>query len=176
MSEKRTPFKHPHLPSTWLQMKFDDTDIRVLRNLQRNARTNFADIAKECGVSVDTIIKRFQRLEKQGVVKGTTILLDPHHLGLDCPASLEISVEPAHAAEVVEQVRRQSGVVFCTQSMGAQNVFAVILLKSMRELNTLIEKIKALHDVRDVKTSIWVDDILLCPENFELEGLKGGAA
>jgi DNA-binding Lrp family transcriptional regulator len=155
-------------------MKFDDTDIRVIRNLQRDARTNFADIAKECGVSVDTIIKRFQRLEKHGVVRGTTILLDPHHLGLDYPASLELNVEPVHAAEVVDQVRRQPGVVFCTQSMGAQNVFAVILLKSMRELNALIEKIKTLPDVRDVKTSIWVEDILLCPENFELEGLKGG--
>ena len=71
-------------------------------------------------------------------------------------------------------MRRQPGVLFATQSMGTQNVFAVILLKSMRELNALIEKIKTLPDVRDVKTSIWVDDILLCPENFELEGLKGG--
>jgi DNA-binding Lrp family transcriptional regulator len=154
-------------------MKFDDTDIRVIRNLQRDARTNFADIAKECNVSVDTIIKRFQRLEKHGVVKGTTILLDPRHLGLDCPASLEINVEPSHAKEVIEQVRKQSGIVFCTQSIGKENVFAVIVLKSMRELNALIEKIKALQNVRDVKTSIWVDDILLCPENFELEGLKG---
>lgn len=155
-------------------MKFDDTDIRVIRNLQRDARTNFADIAKECNVSVDTIIKRFQRLEKHGVVKGTTILLDPRHLGQDCPASLEINVEPSHAKEVIEQVRKQPGVVFCTQSIGKENVFAVIVLKSMKELNTLIEKIKALQNVRDVKTSIWVDDILLCPENFELEGLKGG--
>ena len=77
-------------------MKFDETDIRIIRNLQRDARTNFADIAKECSVSVDTIIKRFQRLRRNGVVRGTTILLDPRHFGLECPASLEISVEPVH--------------------------------------------------------------------------------
>ncbi len=40
------------------------------------------------------------------------------------------------------------------------------------EIKAHIEKIKALPNVRDVKTSIWVEDILLCPENFELEGLK----
>ena len=157
-------------------MKFDETDIRIIRNLQRDARTNFADIAAGSGVRVDTIIKRFQRLRRNGVVRGTTILLDPRHFGLGCPASLEISVEPVRTPLVVEQLRRQPGVVFCTPSVGEQNVFAVVVLEGMNELNTLIEKIKALPDVRGVKTSIWVEDILLCPENFELEGLRGVAA
>jgi DNA-binding Lrp family transcriptional regulator len=154
------------------RMKFDETDVRIIRNLQRDARTNFADIAAECSVSVDTIIKRFQRLRRNGIVRGTTILIDPRHFGLDCPASLEISVEPVRVAVVVEQLRKQRGIVFCTPSVGEQNVFAVVVLEGMNELNVLIEKIKAFTDVRDVKTSIWVEDILLCPENFELEGLK----
>ncbi|MCX6649159.1 MAG: Lrp/AsnC family transcriptional regulator [Candidatus Bathyarchaeota archaeon] len=153
-------------------MKFDDTDIRILRNLQKDARVNFADIAKECGVSIDTIIKRFQRLRRDGVVRGTTILLDPRRFGLDCPASLEIGVDPLHVEEVVETLRKQPGVAFCTPSVGMQNVFAVVLSRNMNELNTLIEQTKSLHDVREVKTSLWVEDILLCPENFELEGLK----
>ena len=154
-------------------MKFDDTDIRIIRNLQRDARTNFAEIAKECDISVDTIIKRFQRLRRNGVIRGTTILLDPRHFGLECPASLEISVEPVQVTDVVEKLRRKPGVVFCTPSVGMQNIFAVVVLPGMKELNILIEAIKALPDVNDVKTSIWVEDILLCPENFELEGIKG---
>jgi DNA-binding Lrp family transcriptional regulator len=158
------------------RMKFDETDVRIIRNLQRDARTNFADIATECGVSVDTIIKRFQRLRRNSIIRGTTILLDPRHFGLNCPASLEITVEPVRALVVVEQLRKQPGVVFCTPSVGEQNVFAVVVLEGMNELNALIEQIKAFIDVRDVKTSIWVEDILLCPENFELEGLKGATA
>ncbi len=159
-----------------MAMKFDETDLRIIRNLQRDARTSFADIANECGVSVDTIIKRFQRLRRNGVVRGTTILLDPRHFGLECPASLEISVEPVRVHSVVEVLKTQSGVVFCTPSVGMQNVFLVAVLPNMKELNTLIENVKALPDVTGVKTSIWVDEVLLCPENFELEGLKGVAA
>ncbi len=56
--------------------------------------------------------------------------------------------------------------------MGMQSVFAVTALRDMKELNSLRETIKGLPNVRDVKTSIWVGDILLCPENFELDGLK----
>lgn len=153
-------------------MKFDDTDVRVLRNLQRDARTNFADIAKECGVSVDTVIKRFQRLQRGGVVKGTTILVDPRHFGLDCLASLEVSVDPVSSADTVKAINAQAGVVFCTPSMGMQNIFAVVVLANMNELNNLLENIKGLPSVRELKTSFWVEDLLLCPENFELENLK----
>ncbi|MGD0803308.1 MAG: Lrp/AsnC family transcriptional regulator [Candidatus Bathyarchaeia archaeon] len=153
-------------------MKFDDTDVRVLRNLQKDARTNFADIAKECGVSVDTIIKRLQRLQKNGVVKGTTILLDPRLMGLDCLVSLEVNVDAVDVAEGVDAMKKQPGVVFCTPSMGMQNIFAIAVLKDMRELNLLRESIKGFTYVKDLKTSIWVDDVLLCPENFELERLK----
>ena len=153
-------------------MKFDDTDIRLLRNLQKDARTNFADIAKECGVSVDTIIKRLQRLEKNGVVKGMTILLEPRRMGMDCLASLEVNVDVVDVYEVVATIMKQPGVVFCTTTMGVQNIFAIAVLQNMKELNILRESIKGIKQVNELKTSIWVDDVLLCPENFELELLK----
>ena len=153
-------------------MKFDDIDIRVLRNLQKDARTNFADIAKECSVSVDTIIKRLQHLEKNGVVKGTTILLEPRRMGMDYLASLEVNVDVVDVYEVVATIKKQPGVVFCTPIMGMQNIFAIAVLQSMKELNVLRESIKGITQVNELKTSIWVDDILLCPENFELELLK----
>ena len=156
-------------------MKFDETDIRVIRSLQRDARTNFADIAGKCGVSVDTIIKRFQRLKKTGIIKGTTILLDPRHLGLECVASLEIGVDPKQVDEIVNSLREEPGVIFCTPSVGMQNVFAIVALGNVNELNALIERAKAHTDVKVVTTSIWAEDILLCPENFELEGLKEAA-
>jgi Lrp/AsnC family transcriptional regulator for asnA, asnC and gidA len=153
-------------------VKFDDIDIKVLRNLQKDARTNFADIAKECSVSVDTIIKRLQHLEKNGVVKGTTILLEPRRMGMDCLASLEVNVDVVDVYEVVAVIKKQPGVVFCTPTMGMQNIFAIAVLQSMKELNVLRESIKGITQVNELKTSIWVDDILLCPENFELELLK----
>ena len=149
-------------------MKFDDTDSRMIRNLQRDARTNFASIAKECGVSVDTIIKRLERLQRFGVVKGTTVLINPRMTGYDGLASMEINAEPAHVNEVINQMKKIPGVTFCTPTMGAHNIFAVAICPSVKDLNSLRESVKILPNVREVKTSIWIEDILLCPENFEL--------
>ena len=150
----------------------DELDLRIIRALQKDARTNFADIARDCNVSVDTISKRFRRLLKRKVARGTTVLLNPKSFGFDCVASFGIRVDYPHVQEVVEYIRKTTDVVFCTQSMGRHNLFAIAVLRNVGRLSQLKELIKGHPMVREVAASIWIDEILLCPENFEFEHLR----
>ena len=154
------------------KVKIDEIDVSIIRALQKDARTNFADIAKDCGVSVDTISKRFKRMIRAGVARGTTILLNPKSFGYDCVASFGIRVDYPHVEEVVNFVEKIPEVVFCTPSMGTHNIFAIAVLKNVGRLGQVKESIKGHPMVREVTASIWVDEILLCPENFEFEHLK----
>lgn len=140
--------------------------------MQKNARANFADIARDCGVSTDTISKRFRKLGKAGVVKGTTILLNPKSFGFDCVASFGIRVDYPHVQEVVDYITKTPDIVFCTESMGRHNLFAIAVLRNVGRLSQLKESIKGHPMVREVAVSIWIDEILLCPENFEFEHLR----
>ena len=155
-----------------LTAKLDDTDVKIVRALQKDARTSFADIAKDSGVSVDTISKRFRRLLKSKVARGTTVLLNPKSFGYDCVASFGIRVDYPHVQEVMDFIRKIPEVCFCTQSMGMHNLFTIAVLKNVGRLSQLKESIKGHPMVREVSASIWVDEILLCPENFEFTHLK----
>ena len=150
----------------------DELDVSIIRALQRDARANFAEIARECKVSVDTISKRFNRLVKTGVVRGTTILLNPKSFGFDCLASFGIRVDYPHAEDVIDFVRKIPEIVFCTSSIGRDNIFAIAVLKNVGRLSQVKEYIQGHPEVTEVAASIWVDDILLCPENFEFENLE----
>lgn len=152
--------------------KIDEIDVKLIRALQKDARTNFADIAKDCGVSTDTISKRFKRMKKTGIIRGATILLNPKSFGYDCVASLGILVDYPHVREVVDFVKKIREVVFCTPSMGRHNIFAITVLKNVGRLGQVKESIKGHPMVKEVIASIWVDEILLCPENFEFKHLK----
>jgi Lrp/AsnC family transcriptional regulator for asnA, asnC and gidA len=149
--------------------KLDKIDITILRHLQKDARTKYSDIAKECDVSVDTIIKRFRKLRDNGIVTGTTLLLDPREFGEDVIANLSIDVEPSNVEEVLDFMRRQEGVNFATHAMGEYDIFSIVTRRSMNDMNALKETIQSHRMVREIKTSIWVDQFLLCPQNFELE-------
>ena len=153
------------------KMKIDDTDVTILRTLQLDARTKYTDIANQCEVSVDTIIKRFKKLRRSGLVKGTTILLDPRKFGKDVIANFSIDAEPSCINEVIGFLKKQEGVIFATHSMGSYDVFAIAMKRNMNEMNALKETIQSHTKVNDVQTNIWVDQFLLCPQNFELEPL-----
>jgi DNA-binding Lrp family transcriptional regulator len=154
------------------RQKIDEIDINIIRFLQRDARANFADIAKNSHVSIDTISKRFKRLKKAGVIRGTTVLLNPKSFGFDCVASFGIRVDYPHVQEILEFIRKIPEMVFCSTAMGRHNIFALAVLKNVGRLGQVKETIKGHPMVDEVVASIWIDEILLCPENFEFEQLK----
>jgi len=154
------------------KMRIDEIDVNIIRALQKNARANFADIARDCGVSTDTISKRFRKMKKAGIIRGTTILLNPKSFGYDCVASLGVDVSYPHLREVAELIQRTPEIVFCTTSMGKHDIFCIAVLKNVGRLSQVKDLIKGHPLVREVTTSIWVDEILLCPENFEFEHLN----
>lgn len=154
-----------------LKHKVDELDINIIRFLQRDARVNFADIAKNCYVSIDTVSKRFKRLKKTGVIRGTTVLLNPKSFGFDCVASFGIRVDYPHVQEIVEFIRKIPEMAFCSTAMGRHNIFALAVLKNVGRLGQVKETIKGHPMVDEVIASIWVDEILLCPENFEFDQL-----
>lgn len=154
------------------KVKIGEIDVSIIRALQRDARANFADIAKDCSVSVDTISKRFRKMKKAGIIRGTTVLLNPKSFGYDCVASLGIDVSYPHLMEVVETIRRIPEIVFCTSCMGRHDIFCIAVVENVGRLSQIKDLIKGHPVVREVTTSIWVDEILLCPENFEFEHLN----
>jgi Lrp/AsnC family transcriptional regulator for asnA, asnC and gidA len=152
--------------------RVDEIDVNVIRALQRDARVNFADIARDCGVSTDTISKRFRKMKRAGIIRGTTILLNPKSFDYNCVASLGVDVSYPHLREVIELIQKMPEIVFCTTSMGRHDIFCIAVLNNVGRLSQVKDLIKGHPMVREVTTSIWVDEILLCPENFEFEHLN----
>ncbi len=154
--------------------ELDEIDIAIIRALQKDARASFAAIAKECNVSVDTISKRFKKIEDKGIARGTTVLLNPKSFGCDCVASFGIRADFSHIEEILKFTKKIPDIVFSTQTMGRHSIFAVAIVKNVTKLSQVKEIIKGHPMVREITTSIWVDDILLCPENFDLQTTIGG--
>src|SRR5512137_1054722 len=149
--------------------ELDAVDIAIIRALQKDARSSFAEIAKNCNVSIDTISKRFKKIEGSGVARGTTVLLNPKSFGCDCVASFGIRTDFSHIEEIIQFLRKMPDIVFSTQTMGRHSIFAVAFVKNVTKLSQVKEIIKGHPMVREITTSIWVNDILLCPENFDLK-------
>ena len=59
----------------------DETDSFIVEELKKDARTSFRKIARKLGVSPDTVINRYENLRAEGVIRGSTVVIDPKKIG-----------------------------------------------------------------------------------------------
>jgi Lrp/AsnC family transcriptional regulator len=74
------------IPNTLNAMKknsaLNDTDLRILRQLQRNVTIPLERLAKRVGISKSAVWNRIQRMRADGVIRREVALLDPGKVGI----------------------------------------------------------------------------------------------
>lgn len=118
----------------------DDVSLRLLEELQRDARISYSALARRVGLSTPTVIERIRKLEDAGIIAGYGVRLDAAALGLGVIALIEVKTNPTQYQKVLEFARTTSSVRECYFVTGDSSFVARILVKSIDELQGLIEK------------------------------------
>ncbi len=63
-------------------MELDETEIKILRELQKDTSISHRKLAKRVDVSTPTISSKIEKLEDMGIIKGYKLNLDYDKLGL----------------------------------------------------------------------------------------------
>jgi Lrp/AsnC family leucine-responsive transcriptional regulator len=63
-----------------LSNQLNRIDRNILRILQRDGRTSFAELSRQVGLSTTPCLERVKRMERDGVIKGYQAVLNPEHL------------------------------------------------------------------------------------------------
>jgi Lrp/AsnC family leucine-responsive transcriptional regulator len=80
----------------------DEIDQQILMILQQDGRLSGADIGRRVNLSQPAVSARIQRLERAGVIKGYTAVVDPAQLGLNIHAVVRLRTSNARIGEALE--------------------------------------------------------------------------
>ena len=78
----------------------DEKDIELLRLLQEDCKRSMKELSKRLGLPISTVYTRIKRLEKEGVIKGYTALIDEKKLGYGVRAFILISYAPTKVSQI----------------------------------------------------------------------------
>jgi Lrp/AsnC family transcriptional regulator for asnA, asnC and gidA len=156
------------------QPKIDKVDVKILKALLQDPRTSFAQIAKDCERSTNAIRMRFKRLNKDGVITGAIMQVNPKSLGYDCVAQLGIQADVNEEINVLEFLEKIPSVIWSNQQIGKYNLVSFLALKNVDEIAHMAEHVKNHPNVLDVEVGIWVDVVQMDrPENLVIEPADG---
>jgi len=69
-----------------MSIDLDEKDLKLLMMLQNNSNVSIKELAKKLGSPITTVYSRIRRLEKLGVIKKYTAILDANKLGFGTTA------------------------------------------------------------------------------------------
>ena len=79
--------------------QIDDIDLRLLAELQEDARLSNAELGRRVGLSAPAVAERVARLQESGAITGFHAAVDPRALGFTLSAILRIRPAPRRAPE-----------------------------------------------------------------------------
>ena len=136
----------------------DEIDRKILGFLIKNARMPFLEIARECGVSGAAIHQRVKKLELNGVITGSRLLVKPQALGLNVCAYISVTLSEANKyPEVIAAFRAIPEIVECHFVTGRYSLL-VKLYYNDHLMDILLNTIQKIPYVQSTETQISLDN------------------
>ncbi len=156
----------------------DEIDLAIIEKLTEDARMSFRKIAKKLGISPDTVIKRYAALQENGVIRGSTVVLNPKKIGYGAMAVFTIDASPARTLAkevapinsplVLEKLIKMQNIVLATKIVGisGHDLLAICVAIDFEHLIKVKNDIAKIPGVKDLQVSFWAEKIELCPKYF----------
>ncbi len=151
------------------QVKIDEIDTKILKTLLKDARTSFSDIAKDCGVSTNAIVKRFYKLKQSGVISGTSIRLNMKKFEYKFALWININIDANEVPYILEWFMKLPNILSCYQVVGKYDVHASVLTKSVEDIHQIRQMVKMQKGVKRVWITASLDGIGCFPENLVIQ-------
>jgi Lrp/AsnC family leucine-responsive transcriptional regulator len=128
------------MPSNRRENGPDDVDLRLVAELQADARLSFAELGRRVDLSAPAVAERLGRLEESGVITGYRAVVDPRALGFTLGVIIRIRPAPRELRKVAELARRTPEVVECHRITGEDCFFIKAYVRDVEHLEEVIDQ------------------------------------
>lgn len=141
----------------------DAIDLRILQNLQRDARISNVELARAVNLSPSPCLARVRALEREGVIERYVTLLDAKKLGLTVSVlvqvTLEKQIEPALEA-FEKAVRDRPEVMECYLMTGDADYLLRVLVADVPAFERFIlDFLSRVPGVGNIKSSFALKQV-----------------
>lgn len=123
--------------------KLDKKDLRILYELDKNARQPISKIAKKVGLSNELTTYRIKRLEKLGIIKGYYTIVDYSLLGYtDYKVLFKLKeVDEKKLNEIIEFLKKKEFIAFISTISGKWDLNVDFFARNITEFDNLLSNV-----------------------------------
>lgn len=147
--------KWEHEPET---VDIDDMDRKIIKELNKNGRISYTDLAKEIGLSRVAVQARVHALMDAGVIERFTAVINPEKIGIGVSAFFNVEVEPKHLHDVADQLAEEPYVTSLYHMTGPSKLHMHGLFRNNAEMEYFMrEKLYVLPGITGVDCQLLIN-------------------
>ncbi len=126
----------------------EETDRAIVALLCRDGRMSFTELARRTGLSVSAAQQRVRRLERRGVIRGYTAVINPDDAGLPLTAFISIKpFDPSSPDDSPQRLAHLGAIEACHSVAGDENYILKVRVGSPAQLEDLLQEIRSAANV-----------------------------
>jgi Lrp/AsnC family transcriptional regulator, leucine-responsive regulatory protein len=141
----------------------DRIDLRVLKELQKNARISMTELAEMVGLSITPCAERIKRLERDGFITGYHARLNPQAMGQSLLVFVEIKLAAKSGQmfeEFKKEVRKLPNVLECHLVSGDFDYLIKARIPEMNAYRRLLgDMLLTLPGARESRSYIVMEEV-----------------
>ena len=151
-------------------MKLDKIDVKILHQLDLNARIPDTKLAKKAGRSREAVRYRINQLREKGVIRGFSTIINPAALGYQAYSMFaSVGGKTKDRDEFYEFIKQQTNLFWFEISEGGWDIYMVFYAKSHHEFLQNQRKITAKYRNFIIdKTISVVESVNFFPKKYFL--------
>ncbi|WP_159451367.1 Lrp/AsnC family transcriptional regulator [Demequina sp. NBRC 110054] len=172
MSKMTSEIRKPSAP-----VELDDMDRRLLVLLSEDPRLSQRQLARAVGMSAPAVGERVNRLERQGVIRGYTTVLDWSKLGFSGLVHLPMTLTPdADLGALLADLRSLPELVDLVVVTGSYDLIARFRIRDHGHLQTLLlDRIWPIKGLQRIETFLTLGEVLTEHSLADLLGVEPSA-
>jgi len=119
----------------------DEIDQKVLHILQEDARTSFAELGRQVGLTTPSVIERVRKLEDSKIITGYRAEIDTARVGLPILAFVRMSITGVDYSHIIEVAESSNEVLECHRGTGEDSFIMKIAVSSVEHLQDVIDRL-----------------------------------
>ena len=143
--------------------RIDKFDLRILEELQADARLTNTELAQRVGLSAAPCWRRVRALEEAGYIKGYHAEIDRQRIGLGVLAFVRLDADRntgERTREMEEAIRKIPEIVSCHYISGTGTFELQVVARDLDAFSRFsIETLLNLPNVKDIHTSFSLGEV-----------------
>tara|TARA_B110000003_G_scaffold259053_1_gene278707 strand:- start:932 stop:1381 length:450 start_codon:yes stop_codon:yes gene_type:complete len=137
----------------------DEIDRKIIRVLEKDARTSLRKISELVDVSLGTVSNRVKKMERNGVIRGYSVILNPDEIGWELNVVIGLRIQKGRLIEIQEKIAKDSRVHGVYDVTGDFDSMVIARAKNRNDLDDLSKNVLSIDGVERSITHLVLNTV-----------------